>query len=279
MSSDQEANSGWRLYLDSSMDAVEILDVAGGRAAVFCTGRPGREGGNQDAALVAGLSAREAVLGVADGAGGLRGGERAARIAITSLTEALSALDEGEDADESGAVVQDLLVSGLEAAHGAIVDLGVGAGTTFVGALIDGDQVRTVHVGDSVALLTGQNGKRKYQTVPHSPVGYAVEAGLLNEREAIDHQDLHLVSNLLGVGVPKIEVSEPIRLESKDTLIIASDGLFDNMMGGEVIEIVRSGELGGVAVQLVEETLRRMVRPGESDPSKPDDLTIILYRA
>ncbi|MFG0318058.1 MAG: PP2C family protein-serine/threonine phosphatase [Planctomycetota bacterium JB042] len=262
--------AGSRAYVDASMDAVELLPVHGGRAAVFCAPRPEKKGPNEDAALVATIDPACTLLAVADGAGGMRGGDRASRIAIERVRERLAEA-EPEDARAR-------LVSALEDAHHSILSLGLGAATTFAGVLIDEQRLRSVHVGDSVVLVMGQRGRKRLQTVSHSPVGYAVEAGILDEREALDHEDLHLVSNLLGVGDPRIEISTELELNPRDTVVIGSDGLFDNVVVSEIVEAVRKGDLLDVTVALVERTLSRMVDPAAGRPSKPDDLSMIVYR-
>ena len=252
------------------MDSVELHSVAGGRAAVFCAGRPGKTTPNEDCVLMAPLDESRAVLAVADGAGGMRGGDRASRVAIESVAESLAAV---EPADPRAR-----LVSGIERAHHGVVGLGLGAATTFAGVLLDGDAVRSVHVGDSVVLVCGQRGRRKLQTVSHSPVGYAVEAGILDEAEALRHEDLHLVSNLLGVGDPRIEISTEVTMRPRDTIVIGSDGLFDNLVVEEIVETIRKGDLLQVTVELVERALGRMVDPPRGGPGKPDDIGLIVYR-
>ena len=122
--------------------------------------------------------------------------------------------------------MRERILGGLETAHERIAALGIGAGTTIAVAHIERREVHTYHVGDSVILVVGQRGKRKHQSIPHSPVGYAVESGLLDERDAIQHEDLHLVSSLLGVGRMKLEMSSGLKLAARDTLVIASDGLY-----------------------------------------------------
>ncbi len=47
-------------------------------------------------------------------------------------------------------------------------------------------------------LFTGHKGKIKLQTISRSPVGYAVHTGLLDETEAMHHEDRHLASNIIG---------------------------------------------------------------------------------
>ena len=47
----------------------------------------------------------------------------------------------------------------------------------------------------------------KTQTIPHSPVGYAIEAGVLNEQDAMAHSQRHIVSNLIGSHDVRIDLS------------------------------------------------------------------------
>ena len=96
-------------------------------------------------------------------------------------------------------------------------------------------------MGDSSIFVTGQRGKVKLESVPHSPVGYGVEAGLLDAGEAMYHAEPHVVSNVLGSDDMRIEVGSTLDLAPRDTLIIASDGLTDNLHLHEAVETVRSG--------------------------------------
>ena len=52
---------------------------------------------------------------------------------------------------------------------------------------LDHGEAKPYHVGDSQILLVGNRGRVKMLTTSHSPVGYAVEAGMLEEHDAIDH--------------------------------------------------------------------------------------------
>jgi serine/threonine protein phosphatase PrpC len=127
-------------------------------------------------------------------------------------------------------------------------------------------------------LVVGQRGKVKLCTVSHSPVGYAVEAGLLDEKEAIHHEDRHLVSNIVGTPEMRIEVGRTLKLRPRDTLVLGSDGLFDNLHLEEVTAYVRKGPLPRAAEAVADACRRRMCEPQPDHPSKPDDLTFLLYR-
>ena len=118
----------------------------------------------------------------------------------------------------------------------------------------------------------------KLQTIPHSPIGYAVEAGLMEQEEAIHHEERHVISNVIGSDQMRIEMGPPTELAPRDTLLLASDGLFDNLFPDEIVEAIRSGPLDNSIGSLVEAAQGRMATGGGTAPSKPDDLTVIAFR-
>jgi hypothetical protein len=59
---------------------------------------------------------------------------------------------------------------------------------------------------------------------------------------------------------------------------LPSDGQFDNLHTNEIVERVRKGKLGLAYRRLVEECNRRMIAPAAGQPSKPDDLTFVLFQ-
>jgi serine/threonine protein phosphatase PrpC len=217
------------------------------------------------------------VLAIADGLGGHAGGEKASRAAIETIGlhihQALA-----EDGGGEPEWLRGPILSGIEAANKAVLDLSCGAATTLALVEIRGREIRTYHVGDSAILVTGQRGKLKLQTIPHSPIGYAVEAGLMNEEDAIRHEARHVISNVIGSEQMRIEIGPVVEMAPRDTLVLASDGLLDNLLPNEVVELVRSGPLDRAVGDLVEEAQRRMSSQLGAAPSKPDDLTVIAYR-
>jgi serine/threonine protein phosphatase PrpC len=204
--------------------------------------------------------------------GGDRGGEQASRVAVEAVWTAL------ERASREGEVLRTAILNGIESASGAVSALGLGAATTLAAVEFQDFSVRPYHVGDSMILVVGQRGKIKLQTVSHSPVGFAVEAGVLGEAEAMHHEDRHLVSNVLGAPDMRIEMGSTIELAARDTVLIASDGLADNLRLEEIVERVRTSPIRDVANRLAEDTRRRMDQPREGEPSKPDDLTFVGFR-
>jgi len=261
-----------RLLFQYEIPKGEVTTLEGGISAAFSSPSPDKQTPNEDAAAVVSINGNSTVLVVADGLGGLPAGEQASCLAIRKLLASL------RQAPEEAPSLRAAILNGIEDANRAISDLGVGAGTTMAIAEIQGNTVRPYHVGDSMVLVVGQRGKIKLQTVAHSPVGYAVEAGLLDEDEAMHHEERHVVSNILGTADMRIEVGATIELAPHDTLLLASDGLFDNLHIEEIVERIRKGPLDQVMQTLSTDCRRRMETPEKGQPSKPDDLTFVAFR-
>ncbi len=267
-----EATDRALLLLNRDLDRAAMHAIASGVAALYTARCPGKESANEDAAALIPFNPQAGVLAVADGFGGQPSGEEAARIALKSLAETVDKAHVSDDTLRTG------ILNGFEKANERIIGLGIGAATTLAAMEIEGAWARPYHVGDSVALVVGQRGRIKYQTVMHSPIGYAVEAGLMEEDEALHHEDRHFVSNMVGSADMRIEIGPRLRLRPKDTVLLASDGLFDNLPVPDIVELIRKGPLESAAAQLSAACDGRMRTPEEGQASKPDDLTLLLFR-
>jgi serine/threonine protein phosphatase PrpC len=261
-----------RLFLDLDLAEAELCPIASGVAAVFTARCPDREQPNEDAVGLIQCGEASGVLAVADGFGGQPAGEQAAQLALETLAAAL------DESRRAGGPLRAGILDGFEKANQAVMNMGIGAATTLAVLEFDHGQARSYHVGDSLALVVGQRGKLKLQTVSHSPVGYAVEAGWLGEDEALHHEDRHIVSNMVGSPDMRIEIGSSLKLRPRDTALLGSDGLFDNLPMQEILELIRKGPLSAAAGVLATECARRMRTPRDGQPSKPDDLTFVLYR-
>src|SRR3954470_11593471 len=268
---------GAALY-EAQLTEVAAFEFLTGTAAVFTTRSPQKETPNEDVAALWPLGPTSGVLAVADGLGGHAGGERASRVAVETLQKSLQEAAAQQSAADDSVELRAAILNGIEAANQAVRELGTGAATTLALVEIQDRTIRTYHVGDSEILVTGQRGKVKLQTIPHSPIGYAVEAGLMEQEEAIHHEARHVISNVIGSDQMRIEMGPPVELADRDTLLLASDGLFDNLFPEEIIEAIRSGPLDNSIGSLVEAAQGRMAAGGGTAPSKPDDLTVIAFR-
>jgi PPM family protein phosphatase len=252
-----------------------LVRVAGGAAVCWSAPKPGGSS-SEDALLVLPLGPDQAVLAVADGLGGMPGGAVAAARAVEGLAAAV------EEGLALGLPLQTAVLNGIQRANESVLALGTGAATTLAVAELSGDQVRAYNVGDSEVMVIGQRGRLKLRTISHSPVGFALQAGLVDHEEALHHEDRHLVSNFVGSRDMRIEVGSAVRLGPLDTVLVCSDGLVDNLRLAEISNTLRCGPIDERVRALAVAALERMI-PAEApadnaQPSKPDDLTLIAFR-
>ena len=76
----------------------------------------------------------------------------------------------------------------------------------------------------------------------------------------------------------RIELGATVTLAQRDTIVVASDGLSDNLHLDEIVGVVRKGPLGQAVDALATLGRKRMETPEEGAPSKPDDLTLVALR-
>ncbi len=257
------------VFIDADLERSADCSTANFEIHVSSKPRPGRDTPNEDAAGVFDLGRGGVVVAVADGLGGLPRGQAAAACAVETLWGHVTV---GELEPEH---LRSAILDAFEEANRDIIASGNG-GTTLVVAEIQGDRLRTYHVGDSAAMLVGQRGARKWETISHSPVGYGVAAGLIDEAKALEHEDRHYLSNHLGTPEMHIEVGSPVKFADKDTLLVASDGVLDNIAPEMLGDIIRKGPLDRAAERVIEEVEARTVP--EDATGKPDDATFILVR-
>jgi serine/threonine protein phosphatase PrpC len=262
------------LYTQTDLTEPLYQEFADGEVVFFTTRSPDKETVNEDCLALFQVDQNTGVLAIADGLGGQPGGETASKTAIRCLQKAI------DSSQETHLSLRDAILDGVENANRTIINQSTGSGTTLAIAEIHANKIRPYHVGDSMIMITGQRAKTKLQSVAHSPIGYAVESGLLDADEAIHHEERHLISNLVGSAEMRIEIGTELKMAKRDTLIISSDGLFDNLYLDEITDIIRKGPLMKAANNLVTLAQQRMLDENSPDtPSHPDDLTFILYRS
>ena len=259
------------LLLESDQEQPIVLTLPHGTAAILSLPHPTRDSPNQDAAAVIPASANQSLLVVADGMGGTRQGGEAAAAVIHQLAAQLPLSSPDQQ-------LRTAILNGIEAANQTILSDFPSSGSTLAAVEVNADSIRPYHIGDSEILVVGQRGKIKLLTVSHSLVGMGVEAGLIDEEDALHHDERHIILNAIGSADMRIELGAPIQLDRYDTLLLASDGLTDNLNLDEIIELIRKGPLGQAVRKLADLARQRMNDCDSGGPSKPDDLTLIAYR-
>ncbi len=261
-----------KLYTGETALEIHSFETALGSVAIAIAACAEKGSANEDSAAIIPVNNECLILAVADGVGGSPAARKASNLAVETLRESLRSVEEAD------ARVRTTVLDGIEVANLRLLDLGTGSATTMVAADIRDGFVRTYHVGDSAAWLCGQRGAMKLQTTPHSPVGFAVHSGFIDEAEALGHEELHVISNVMGSNDMRIEIGPRVPVAPRDTLLLASDGLFDNVLQDEIVEIMRKGPVADAAAALWQLARQRMDGSDPTKPSKPDDFSCILFR-
>lgn len=184
---------------------------------------------NEDAAY-----AGARLIAVADGIGGLPGGEVASEIVIG----ALAGLDR-----ESGGSPLDGLHKAVDAANRTIRD-GVdatpdlsGMGTTLTAILLDGERMALAHVGDSRAYLL-RDGVMTQLTKDDTYVQTLVDRGAISATEARLHPQRSLITQAVQ-GQQLSLAGALLDAHAGDRLLLCSDGLSDMVDDAEIAPVLR----------------------------------------
>jgi serine/threonine protein phosphatase PrpC len=259
-------------YIDSEMTSPEMIELPHGVAMALSCSSPAKTSGNEDCASVISVNKDISLLVVADGLGGRPNGAAASTVLVETLEEAIS------NVKNSNADIRGTILNCIEAVNLDLLQKNTGEGTTVAIVELNNNSIRSYHVGDSEIMIIDSRGNTKYQTLSHSPIAYAVESGFIDEDLAIAHEDRHYISNYIGDPGMHISVATTALVNKQDTLLLGTDGLFDNLFKHEIGEIVLEMDIEKVAQNLKDLASTRMGKWKHSIPSKPDDLTFILYR-
>ncbi|MBT8151947.1 MAG: protein phosphatase 2C domain-containing protein [Gammaproteobacteria bacterium] len=254
-------------YITASVALQEKHVFLNGHCVLSTHRSPDKPTDNEDACLLLQLSESSGVIAIADGAGGHAAGRDASRIALEHVQRELLAADNATD-------LRAPILNAFEAANAQLLEEARGSATTLMIVELQGDTLRHYHVGDSSAMLVGQRGVLRLQTVAQSLVGYGIEAGLLHTDAALDHDERHVVLSLVGTSDMRVEIGAPLPLKRFDTLLLCSDGLTDNVGLLDIVELLRKGPIDKIIVALQEKATRNMALGN----GHPDDLTLAIYR-
>lgn len=264
------------VFHKSHMDTVETVPAADGTVVAFSRTSPGKDTPNEDSAAVFPLWPGAAVLLVADGVGGMKNGSKASAAAIRAFRKVLGAVKPGTD-------LRNPILDAIQQANVNILRHAAGSATTIAAVEIRDGQMRGYHVGDSIIMQVSDRGVVKSLTLSHAPVSYAVEAGVISEDEGLLHPDRNLISNVVGDRDMRIEIGPRRKLAAQDTILLASDGLCDNLSTDEIADLVRRNPLSTRVAEMVAVARERMTLTTFEEetvdlPGKPDDLTLLVYR-
>jgi protein phosphatase len=212
-------------------------------------------------------SERGYLFAVADGMGGVSGGEFASRLALQTVVE--------EYYTRGEATAPERLREALDQANRRIYDAAehnpeyFGMGTTVSVVLIIGGYAYIAQVGDSrVYLLRGRDAVWQV-TDDHSLVAEQVRNGYISQQEAKTHSLKNLITRAVGTKEAVKADLFAVKLKQGDTMLICSDGLSNVVEDAEISSALANANLQGAARVLVGRAL---------EAGGPDNISAVIVR-
>ncbi len=215
---------------------------------------------------------------VADGMGGLSGGEVASRMALESVRQMMDDAEttwpSGYGSAKRGSSAQRFL-AGIRLANSRIFKKASqepalnGMGTTFAGVLFSGQHAMIAHVGDSRVYRLREQ-RLELLTDDHSLLNDQIQAGYVAPKDAHAFPFKNILSRCVGPNAA-LEVDTYIDVvQTDDVYLLCSDGLCGVLDHHEMTSIlVRQPELCLAAGALVDRT---------NELGGPDNITVVLVR-
>jgi serine/threonine protein phosphatase PrpC len=206
---------------------------------------------------------------LADGMGGANAGERASRMAVETVAEAVLMAHQRNS---------QVLLSAVEEANRRVLeasqsDLALeGMGTTLVAALEMGEELAIASVGDSRAYLLDDTGLRAI-TDDQTWVNEVGRPLGLDEESLKNHPMRHVLTMAIGASSPLTVNCYAVPITPGAVVLICSDGLHgvvDNLK----MEGILQGGRDGVGL---EESCQRLIDAAK-EAGGPDNVTTVLLR-
>ena len=208
--------------------------------------------GNEDSWTVRTLPDGSWIAIVADGMGGVEGGEVASSLAVKYCTDYV--LDHLGEKDP-----EDLLRNAVDFGNSKVFEAassahGVqGMGTTLTGALVPKgeNKVYIGHVGDSRAYVVSR-GRIRQVTDDQSITGELMRNGSITEEDAMKHPGRNVLTAALGTQESVSVSIYPLDVRKDDAVVLCTDGLTSLLNSKEVLTILQESPRDKVCSDLID---------------------------
>lgn len=215
---------------------------------------------------------------VADGLGGMSGGEVASRTALTKLIELVANTPDWILGFDDPANVETILNRAKERflkidetlKNKADLDASLsGMGTTLTTAVTLGNNLVLGHIGDSRAYIC-REGNLTQLTKDHTVAQELIDAGLSNT-DPVAQSMRHVLTAALGSMGSRIQPEvRRLRLKENDQLLLCTDGLSDMVDEKTIASMLRSA---GSSAKVCEDLKTVALAAGGTD-----NITLIVAR-
>jgi serine/threonine protein phosphatase PrpC len=185
---------------------------------------------------------QDILLAVADGMGGHARGDLASRLAMQSLTKGFKNTFGLLTSKTAGLWLRQQVVQANRTIYqeaqksSSLKEMG----TTLVIALIVNKDLIILNIGDSRVYLF-ENGQLTQATEDQTYVEYLFRQGKITEAQKLTHPQKHVLLNALGLNT-SVSYDLKITPYQGQTILVCSDGLYNNLTDGELTTIIRSSD-------------------------------------
>jgi protein phosphatase len=176
---------------------------------------------------------------VADGVGGLAGGDRASGAAVRTVARYVTTATHCyyDVAPGSEEMLLDELRRAVLDAHGVLLDQEAGTATTLTMVFIAWPRAYLVHVGDSRCYRL-RDGRLELLTTDQTLAQALVDSGVMSADEAAKTQWKHVLSSALG-GQEAMPVTFMTDCQWDDVMLLCTDGLTKHVTDDEIADALR----------------------------------------
>ncbi len=229
-----------------------------------------RAAGRSDVGLVRNNNEDSGFIGkhfllVADGMGGHAAGELASSTTVAIVAQVDNNKDKIEDLESKLIEIPKVITKELK--NAIIKDSSrAGMGTTLTAVVVQENQLKVSHVGDSRAYLV-RNKQISRITKDQTYIQSLVDNNEITESEAKNHPQRSLLLQAIDGITESIPVITSIEILENDKIILCSDGLTNVVTDEEILEIVNQFDYVGAVSALIEKALEK---------GGPDNITVIV---
>ena len=221
---------------------------------------------NEDCVLARELPDGSILLAVADGVGGLQGGEVASAEAIAAIAdESLWSM-----ADDPRAALE----RGFALANTRVLEIGREQrrpmASTLVAALVRDRRAWVTNAGDSRAYLF-DGGRLERLSHDHSLVEERVSAGIISAEEGERSDYRNVITR--GIGIEETVEADsvgPVPLPAGGILLLCSDGLHGTVGDQQILATLSSSSADAMGRRLIEIANRA---------GGPDNISVVILKA
>jgi serine/threonine protein phosphatase PrpC len=222
---------------------------------------------NQDAVLAQELPGESILLAVADGVGGIQGGETASAEAIEAL---LTELANAPDDDPTEALKRAFSVANERVRARAVERPELeGMASTLVAALVRGNTAWVANAGDSRGYWF-HKAQLQQLTVDHTWVAEQLRAGRLTDEEAKSSSFRNVITRAIGIAeAVEPDIVGPITLPKGSLILLCSDGLYRMVSDTAIARVLESGTPHSMAERLIGLA---------NDAGGSDNISVVVFR-